>query len=59
LVAFGRKGLRRFQRFGHVDDLTLGSIIGTLLAEPFATSGAGAAVAGVCDEASCSIAAVT
>lgn len=36
LVVVDRMGMRRFQRFGHVDDLTLGSILGTLLAEPIA-----------------------
>lgn len=34
LVVIDRSGCLRFQRFGHVDDLTLGSIIGTLLGEP-------------------------
>lgn len=33
LVVIDRSGIRRFQRLGHVDDLSLGSIIGTLLAE--------------------------
>jgi len=31
LIIIDRDGVRRFQRFGHVDDLTLGSILGTLL----------------------------
>ncbi len=34
LVVIDRSGFRRFQRLGQVDDLTLGSIIGSLLAEP-------------------------
>jgi hypothetical protein len=34
LILVDRRGYRRFQRFGHVDDLYLGSIIGSLLAEP-------------------------
>lgn len=34
LVVIDRSGFRRFQRFGHVDDLTLGSIIGTLVEKP-------------------------
>ncbi|MFZ1679394.1 MAG: redoxin domain-containing protein [Rhizobiaceae bacterium] len=55
VVVVDRKGLRRFQRFGHVDDLTLGSIIGTLLAEPIATSETDAAVAAGCDEAGCAV----
>ena len=37
LVVIDRSGFLRFQRFGHVDDLILGSIIGTLLAEPLPT----------------------
>lgn len=53
LVVVDRNGLRRFQRFGHVDDLTLGSVIGTLLAEPFARREADAPVASGCDEAGC------
>ncbi|MEJ5022970.1 redoxin domain-containing protein [Ochrobactrum vermis] len=34
LVVIDRNGVRRFQKFGHIDDLSLGSIIGTLLREP-------------------------
>ncbi|MFN0044591.1 MAG: TlpA family protein disulfide reductase [Alphaproteobacteria bacterium] len=34
LVVIDRNGFHRFQRFGHVDDLTLGSIIGTLVEKP-------------------------
>jgi hypothetical protein len=34
LIVIDRNGMRRMQRFGQVDDLTLGSILGTLLAEP-------------------------
>lgn len=34
LVVIDRSGVRRFQRLGQVDDLILGSIIGTLLTEP-------------------------
>ncbi|MEJ5022893.1 redoxin domain-containing protein [Ochrobactrum vermis] len=33
LVVIDRSGARRFQQFGHVDDLRLGSIIGMLLRE--------------------------
>lgn len=35
LVMVDRNGMLRFQHFGHVDDLNVGCIIGTLLAEPF------------------------
>lgn len=34
LVVVDRDGMRRFQRFGHVDDLTLGSVLGALMSEP-------------------------
>lgn len=34
VVVIDRGGVRRFQKFGHIDDLSLGSIIGTLLREP-------------------------
>jgi peroxiredoxin len=37
-VVIDRNGMRRFQRFGHVDDLTLGHIIGTLSQEPVSGS---------------------
>jgi hypothetical protein len=33
LVVVDRAGRRRLQHFGQVDDLALGSLIGTLLAE--------------------------
>lgn len=58
LVVIDRSGNRRFQRFGHIDDLTLGSIIGTLLAEPVAVgeSGAtGATAAAGCEEEGCKV----
>jgi len=48
-----RDGIRRFQRFGHVDDLTLGSILGTLLAEPVKARETETKVAADCDEAGC------
>jgi hypothetical protein len=38
LVIVDRDGFRRFQHFGHVDDLTLGSMLGALLAEPIKAS---------------------
>lgn len=33
LVVVDRNGYRRFQHFGHIEDMQLGSIIGSLLAE--------------------------
>ena len=54
LVVVDRSGMRRFQRFGHVDDLTLGSILGTLLAQPLASKPESPAAAG-CDEAGCAV----
>ncbi|KAB2684372.1 redoxin domain-containing protein [Brucella tritici] len=33
LIVVDQKGVRRFQHFGHVDDLLLGSIIGSLIGE--------------------------
>ncbi|MGE0152058.1 MAG: TlpA family protein disulfide reductase [Reyranellaceae bacterium] len=53
LVVIDRSGLRRFQRFGHVDDLILGSVIGMLLAEPVAAGAPEAAVAPGCDDTGC------
>lgn len=38
LVVVDRQGRRRFQHFGHVDDLVLGSLLGRLAAEPVAGS---------------------
>ena len=55
LVVIDRRGFRRFQRFGHVDDLTLGSIIGTLLAEPLPVDGPESAVSAGRDEAGCPV----
>lgn len=34
LVIIDRNGLRRFQHFGHADNLAVGSILGRLMAEP-------------------------
>lgn len=53
LVVIDRSGFRRFQRFGHVDDLALGSIIGTLLAEPRTVGDPDNAIATGCDGAGC------
>lgn len=33
LIVVDRRGFRRFQRVGHVDDLALGAVLGSLLAE--------------------------
>ena len=55
LVVIDRQGLRRFQRFGHVDDLTLGSVLGSLLAEPAQAAPAADAASGACDDEGCAI----
>jgi len=39
LIVIDRNGKLRFQKTGHVDDLTLGALIGTLVAEPLAGGG--------------------
>lgn len=54
LVVIDRNGLRRFQRFGHVDDLALGAVIGALSSEPPATASPSRASAG-CDTDGCPI----
>lgn len=60
LVLVDRDGNRRLQRFGHLDDLTLGCHIGTLLSEPSSTadasremSGAAHANSAECDDIGC------
>lgn len=53
LIIVDRNGMRRFQRFGHVDDLNIGCIIGTLLAEPFEGHRSGNTDADRCSEAGC------
>ncbi|MDI1289738.1 MAG: redoxin domain-containing protein [bacterium] len=53
LIVIDRAGVRRFQKFGHVDDLSLGSIIGTLLSESIVTSGNQSTRAGGCGESGC------
>ena len=55
LVVVDRMGLRRFQRFGHVDDLTLGSLLGSLLAEPASDSPAGPPASEGCSDEGCAI----
>ncbi len=52
LIVIDRAGLRRFQRFGHVDDLTLGSVLGAILAEPAVIDVENANRSG-CDESGC------
>lgn len=49
LVVIDRNGRRRFQHFGSVDDLIVGSVIGTLMAEPPAASGCSEAACPVCE----------
>lgn len=55
LVVIDRAGLRRFQRFGHIDDLSLGSIVGTLLSESVMAGDNQTARDGRCDESGCAI----
>ena len=55
LVIVDRDGRRRFQRFGHVDDLILGSALGTLLAEPIGTGEATPSPPGGCNDEGCAI----
>jgi hypothetical protein len=55
LVVIDRSGFRRFQRFGHIDDLTLGGILGTLLVEPLAAGEPDAAGAMGGSEAGCTV----
>lgn len=55
LVIVDRHGFRRFQHFGHVEDLTLGSILGTLLGEPFSGARASEVSAEGCDDTGCAI----
>ncbi len=52
LVVIDRNGLRHFQHFGHIDDLSLGGIIGTLLAAPTAGEPDNATTTG-CDQTGC------
>jgi len=53
LLVIDRSGFLRFQRFGRVDDLTLGSIIGTLMEEPLAVGEPEHTSSASCDEAGC------
>jgi len=55
LVVIDRSGFRRFQRLGHVDDLTLGRVIGTLLAETPTAGSSETAVRLGCDEGACTV----
>lgn len=53
LLVIDRSGCLRLQRFGHVDDLTLGSIIGTLLGEPLPVGEPDETASAGCDKTSC------
>lgn len=55
IVVIDRNGLRRFQHFGHVEDLSLGSIIGTLMAEPVKADEQDAPIGGRCDDSGCAV----
>lgn len=55
LVVVDHNGLRRFQKFGHVDDLTLGSVLGALLVEPIAERPLAEASDGGCTEDGCAV----
>lgn len=55
LVVIDRGGLRRFQRFGHVDDMMLGSVLGSLLAETAGAAPASEPSSGSCDDEGCTI----
>ena len=50
LVVVDREGRRRLQRFGHIDDMALGAVIGTLLAEPSAPGDLGKPETGCAEE---------
>lgn len=53
LIVIDRNGFLRFQQFGHIDDLTLGSVLGALLAEPPGATQPDAATSGGCGDAGC------
>lgn len=55
LVVVDRHGRRRLQHFGHVDDLALGSVLGTLSGEPFSDNRASESPAEGCGDAGCEI----
>lgn len=48
LILIDRNGNRRFQHLGHVDDLALGHMLGTLMAEPAAKADVGNCTDGSC-----------
>lgn len=53
LVVIDRNGFLRFQHFGHVEDMALGSILGSMLAEPFTPLDAQDAADENCDDSGC------
>lgn len=55
IVVVDRVGVRRFQQFGHVDDLTLGSVIGMLLHEPTGDAERAPEAGSACDESGCAV----
>lgn len=53
VIVIDRNGMRRFQRFGHVDDLTLGSVIGAVLGEAAESSPVAGGSPPSCDSSGC------
>ena len=53
VIVIDRNGMRRFQRFGHVDDLTLGSVIGALLGEAAESAPLAGGSPPSCDSSDC------
>lgn len=53
LIIVDRDGFLRFQHFGHVEDLALGSILGSMLAEPFTPPNASSDTLEGCDDSGC------
>jgi hypothetical protein len=55
LVIIDRQGRLRFQRFGAIDDLSLGIILGSLVAEAEPAVGDDPAAGSGCDETGCAV----
>lgn len=55
LIIIDRQGRRRFQRFGTMDDLALGIILGSLVAEAEPPAADAPSARGGCDEAGCPV----